>query len=793
MALDAGSVVAKLELNTKQWEQSVSRVNTDQEKLKKSAAQVGESFVASGKKMTLAGGAIVASLGAMIKTTANAGDAVSKLSQKTGISTELLSSYKLAADLADTSLEGFATGMRGLARVMNDANTGLAESQRAFDAIGVSYADADGKLRPLNDVMLDVAERFAEMPDGAQKTATAMELFGRSGMDMIPMLNLGRAGLEANRKEAERLGIVFSTQAGKQAEAFNDSLTTLQAGLKGTYQQLAVSLMPALTSFVAKATDAIAKITAWAKEHPGLAEGIGKVTLGLLALGGALAVAGPLMIGLGMLIKNLGAIKAFAANPIIITIAVALPVLSKATQDFKNEFQNMRDAWKESGASGFKATLEGITSGWNKVALGIKDSNVVLSTANALSKNFAREGGRGMADILLEEKVAADKLSPALEKVNAGIKASRTAVDTTIPPARDLNNLWARMHATIMTQTLPAARDLTGVLEGAGVAMSKLPDAAQPAVEETSNLFDGLMNDIATGFGNTIQSWLEGATTFKDFMKGMWGDIKSAFFRVVGEMVAKWVVGLVQPLVTSAAATGASITASLGAGIAAIGSGLAGLVTSLIGILPAMATAIASAATILAAAAPAILIVGAIGLGLFAAAKAIGSLIGGGGSGAGDGMGRVVERQDQQTAVLKSIIEFYRNTLGPALLVHGVNYMGKTMDAVNQAVGWLATINGTLSGMKGAYNGAGPLTEPQMIMTHGTPSRPEYVVPEPAMRAGASGGGVGVGGDSSRPIYLTVPISIGGKKIDERIIKVVANGSQTNRLRGLSERSFQGA
>jgi len=247
--------------------------------------------------------------------------------------------------------------------------------------------------------------------------------------------------------------------------------------------------------------------------------------------------------------------------------------------------------------------------------------------------------------------------------------------------------------------------------------------------------------------------------------------------------------------VTSAAATGASITASLGTGLAAIGTGLAGLVTSLVGILPAMATAIASAATILAAAAPAILVVGAIALGLYAGVKAIGSLLGGAKGGAGDGMGRVVERQDQQTAVQKSILEFLRVNVGSALLTYGVDYMAKTMDNTRRTVEVLGDVVNALRGMKGAYNGAGPLTTPQMVMTHGTPARPEYVIPEPDIRSMVASGPGGGAGSRERPINITIPLTatFHGKKMDEQIIRVVVNGSQTNRLRGLSERSFQGA
>ena len=292
-----------------------------------------------------------------------------------------------------------------------------------------------------------------------------------------------------------------------------------------------------------------------------------------------------------------------------------------------------------------------------------------------------------------------------------------------------------------------------------------IPAGAKSATDETKGLFDGLMNDIASGFGNTIQDWLSGATTFRDFIKGIWEDIKSAFFRVIGQMVAEWTVNFVKKLITDTAEVGKSIAKNISGAIGGAGQAAGSMAGSFLSAASSIANIVTAAASV---------------INLFKKAP----------TGAGDGMGRVVERQDQQTAILGSIIEFYRNTLGPALLVHGVNYMAKTMDAANAAVGWLQEINGTLSGMKGAYNGAGPLTSPQMVMTHGTPSRPEYVVPEPQMRNAVGGG---AGGRQGQPINLTVPVYVGGKKIDERIINVVVNGSQTGGLRRFATKALAGA
>lgn len=68
----------------------------------------------------------------------------------------------------------------------------------------------------------DIAEKFATFRDGPEKAALAIELFGKSGADMIPNLNKGSAGMEELRTEAERLGVVFSGGLAAQAADFDE-------------------------------------------------------------------------------------------------------------------------------------------------------------------------------------------------------------------------------------------------------------------------------------------------------------------------------------------------------------------------------------------------------------------------------------------------------------------------------------------------------------------------------------------------------------------------------------------
>jgi hypothetical protein len=150
-----------------------------------------------------------------------------------------LSKLNYAAKLSDVSLGELQGGLQLLSKNMEAGSDGLA-------ALGISATTASGELRSTNEVMQDVAEAFAGMEDGAGKTALAMNIFGRSGANLIPLLNSGRKGLADMAGEAQSLGVVISQEAAKSAEQFNDNLTRLSEVMSGLTQSVIAPLLPKL-------------------------------------------------------------------------------------------------------------------------------------------------------------------------------------------------------------------------------------------------------------------------------------------------------------------------------------------------------------------------------------------------------------------------------------------------------------------------------------------------------------------------------------------------------------------
>ena len=198
--------------------------------------------------LVAAGAFIVNEFAGMTKAAIDFGDSLDNMAQRTGVSTDELSKLAYAAQMSDTSLEGIQAGFRKLSQTMIAAQEAGSEQAEIFKQIGVETTDASGKLRDTNDVMEDLADVFKDMPDGAGKTALAMELLGKSGADLIPYLNSGKEGLRELKKEAEEFGNVWSPEQSKQAAEFNDNIDRMGNVFKGLFTQIAQNLLPTLNT-----------------------------------------------------------------------------------------------------------------------------------------------------------------------------------------------------------------------------------------------------------------------------------------------------------------------------------------------------------------------------------------------------------------------------------------------------------------------------------------------------------------------------------------------------------------
>ena len=200
----------------------------------------------SGLNKTFATLGLILSAGAfvrMVQGAINAADAFGKLEDQTGIAANTLQAYVNAGKLAGVSQETIEKGLRRLSQSMREADQGVATYKDSFDALGISVRNTDGTLKTNEQVLGEISDRFAQMENGATKAAIAMEIFGRSGSNLINLLNGGAASLEEFNFEV-------SDNFAQNAEFFNDQIASLGIKLQGFTAQMADNLLPTLNNLV---------------------------------------------------------------------------------------------------------------------------------------------------------------------------------------------------------------------------------------------------------------------------------------------------------------------------------------------------------------------------------------------------------------------------------------------------------------------------------------------------------------------------------------------------------------
>jgi hypothetical protein len=236
MAGGLGDLVIKLRADTAEFTSAMTKAAHVSER---EWRKVQTSAIALGKQIGLASTVVGAVLVKMGKDAIDTADQMGKMAQKVGISSESLS-----------ALEALGNGLKKLSVNMLDTQKGTGEAKDAFQALGISVEASKGNLKSSEQVLLELADKFAGMEDGAGKTALAVKLFGRAGADLIPLLNQGAEGLKKNADEAKRFGLIISTDASKRAEEFNDNLTRLMESSKGFARSVANDVLPWLNKMV---------------------------------------------------------------------------------------------------------------------------------------------------------------------------------------------------------------------------------------------------------------------------------------------------------------------------------------------------------------------------------------------------------------------------------------------------------------------------------------------------------------------------------------------------------------
>ena len=222
-----------LGLNTADFQAGIKTAMQGLEKLEKALPRIGLAAAAAGTGLAL-----------LIKQSINELDRLDEVSQMLGITVESLSSLGKAAKIEGMNIEEFSSSIVKLTRNISEAQTGSESAAYAFKAMGLDPST----FKSSEDALLKISNAFAGYKDGINKTALAVELFGKSGAGMIPFLNQGSSAIQTIRNELDSFGNA-STKAALEAAEFNDRMTKMGIVVNTLFQKFVSELLPTLNNF----------------------------------------------------------------------------------------------------------------------------------------------------------------------------------------------------------------------------------------------------------------------------------------------------------------------------------------------------------------------------------------------------------------------------------------------------------------------------------------------------------------------------------------------------------------
>ena len=380
----------------------------------------GNQLESAGRQMqgiSMAAGALVASLGAISYKAGQNADDLNTLSKVYSINTQDLQKYAVAADLVDVSVEDIARSHVKLEKSMYSAQNGSKAQQEAFDKLGVSVTNADGTLRESNDVWQETINKLGQMTNETERDAIAQQLMGKSAANLNPLIEDQGETYKNLSDTLQKYDLDFVDQETLDgANQFNDSLDTMKAlgtvALQTVGSQLASYLAPALekvVGWVGKFAEWLSKLSPEVLTVIGVIAGIVAAIAPVLMILGKLAfavssimnLANMLGVGIGALASPFGI--AIAVIGALIAIGVLLyknwdTIKAKATEikdsiirtwtNIKTSVTSTINNIKATVTAGFNTLKQKVTTIWNGIKAAITNP---IQTAYSTVKGWIQK------------------------------------------------------------------------------------------------------------------------------------------------------------------------------------------------------------------------------------------------------------------------------------------------------------------------------------------------------------------------------------------------------------------
>jgi hypothetical protein len=557
--------------------------------MNKSIGSIGRAMTSAGTKMAAIGAGVVGPIFASAAAFASVGSALYDMSKRTGVATESLSVLQFAAEQTGTDMSGVETAVKKMQKAIFAAGNGSKEAAAALAMVGLSANDLAGLSA--DEQMGKIADGLMSIQDPGARAAVAMQIFGKSGTSILPMLEGGSAGMAAFAAEAKKLGLIMDSETAAKADALGDAIDALNSSMKMAFIQVGSAVAPILTQLAQGLAIVAANVGRFISENQSLVVSVLKGGAALVAVGSGLSVLGRAITLASTSFGVLGTAASLALSPLTMLIVGASGIAKSFTMAMPATLAL---------ANSIGSSMLGASASVLSFAATSTSALAVFATSSATAlAGFAASSAAGFVRMSGAASAAAQAMFPVFfTGFNRGIAAGAGFFSATL---RGLNGVVmassALRGALFAVSGSGMARFVGDIVGGLTLTYKSFVWWATGA---SARLAQYAVNVYMAAAATVANAARMGASWVASALPGL-----AAFATAAAGLLTKYVGSTVMAAVasvTNAVRSGAAWVASALPGVLAfVGGAVAGIASYLGAAAMAVAGSVASAAAVAAA------------------------------------------------------------------------------------------------------------------------------------------------------------------------------------------------
>lgn len=296
-----------------------------------------------GKVAAVGAAATAAAFVGMAVEAVNNADELQRQADVTGFSAERLQELAYVGNNLGVELETITGAQAKLTKSMAAAKDGTGAQAEAFKTLGISVTDGNGNLKDSKLVMEEAFTALNGVGNETERDAIAMAIFGKSAMEMNPLIKAGGDQIAKLSDDARKNGAVMSNEAVAGLDSFGDTVDNLKNSILGAFGEKFAEMLPKIQEFL----DKLKELPKWIEKNSTLLTIIGVVIGTIITLIIAFNIQQALMasgmtlwtaIGAGAtaVTTALATAMAFLTSPIALVILAIGAVIAVGVLLYKN-------------------------------------------------------------------------------------------------------------------------------------------------------------------------------------------------------------------------------------------------------------------------------------------------------------------------------------------------------------------------------------------------------------------------------------------------------------------------